>query len=167
MQLEPGWLTSDQFRQLVGLGPLVSIDLLVLNERNELLLGQRVHRPAQGTWFVPGGRVRKNERLDHAFERLTLTELGLTVSRREAKWMGVFEHFYADSALAEAGQGPDTHYVVLAYQIGLPAELALQSPNDQHTRFAWWPLADIPGHAEVHPMTQAYVPHLTRGSMPA
>lgn len=165
MQLDPGWLSQSQFRQLVDLGPLVSMDLLVLNERDELLLGQRVHRPAQGTWFVPGGRLRKNERLDDAFVRLTQGELGLAISRQEAMWVGVFEHFYADSALAEAGQGPATHYVVLAHQIRLPADCLEHLPSEQHSRFAWWPLADIPQHANVHPMTQAYVPHLKPSSI--
>lgn len=57
------WLSGDTFRMVVASAPLVSIDLVVENSAGELLLGERLNRPAQGFWFVPGGRVQKNETL--------------------------------------------------------------------------------------------------------
>ena len=63
-------LTQDTFKTIVASTPLISIDLLVLDPQNNVLLGKRVNRPAQGFWFVPGGRVLKDESIEQAFIRL-------------------------------------------------------------------------------------------------
>lgn len=94
--------------------PLISIDLLIQNEYGEYLLGLRRNRPAQGYWFVPGGRVLKDESLNDAFKRLTFEELGIELERNQAHFKGVYEHFYEDSVFGEA---PGTHYIVLAHQM--------------------------------------------------
>lgn len=151
------WLNDADFRVVVGATPLVSIDLIVENEAGQVLLGQRLHRPAKGFWFVPGGRVRKNERLDDAFLRLTETELGRAAPRRSAQWLGVYEHLYPDSVFGEGGEAPDTHYVVLAYRLRLDADEVHTLPAGQHSRWQWWSPAEALQSADVHPMTQAYL----------
>ena len=79
-------LPLETFQLVVASTPLVSIDLVVENAHGELLLGLRNNRPAQGSWFVPGGRVLKNESLDDAFVRLARDELGVDVSRSSARF---------------------------------------------------------------------------------
>ncbi|STJ10662.1 GDP-L-fucose synthetase [Escherichia coli] len=63
------------------------------------LLGKRTNRPAQGYWFVPGGRVQKDETLEAAFERLTMAELGLRLPITAGQFYGVWQHFYDDNFL--------------------------------------------------------------------
>ena len=108
------WLPDETFKSVIQHTPLISIDLIVRNEQGEVLLGKRVNAPAKGYWFVPGGRVRKNETLDDAFVRLVREELGieLGMTRADAKFLGVFEHFYDDCVF---GDDVSTHYIVLAY----------------------------------------------------
>ena len=65
------FLSQEVFTTVIDSTPLISIDLVVENEHGELLFGLRNNRPARGFWFVPGGRILKNETLDAAFERLT------------------------------------------------------------------------------------------------
>ena len=60
-------LSNADFLTVVRLTPLVAIDLIVTDGNRRILLGHRRNRPAQGTWFVPGGRITKNETLDAAF----------------------------------------------------------------------------------------------------
>lgn len=151
------WLTDETFCTVVASTPLVSIDLVVQNAKGEILLGQRLNRPAQGFWFVPGGRVRKNESLDAAFRRLTLGELGLAFERQQARLLDVYEHFYADSVFGAAGANPDTHYVVLGYHLRLPAGVHLAPPADQHDRYHWWAQAEMSASAEVHDNSRAYL----------
>lgn len=64
-------LKLDTFRTVVESTPLVSIDLVVRNQQGNILLGERTNRPAQGYWFVPGGRILKDETFEGAFKRLT------------------------------------------------------------------------------------------------
>ena len=60
-------LGDKEFREIIKNAPLVSIDLIVKNREGKILLGLRINKPAQNTWFVPGGRIRKDETLDSVF----------------------------------------------------------------------------------------------------
>jgi len=106
-------LGPDDFAEVVRKAPLVSIDLVVKNGRNQILLGWRTNRPAKDSWFVPGARILKNERISQAFERIAKEELGLNLAYENAKLLGVFEHFYDDNFSEDDRFG--THYVVLAH----------------------------------------------------
>lgn len=129
----PGWLDADTFAKVVHSAPLISIDLLVQNEQGEYLFGLRNNRPAQGSWFVPGGRVQKNETLDAAFRRLTQEELGIELERNQAQFKDIYEHFYQVSIF---GEGVSTHYVVLAYELKLNSH-TVALDNKQHSDLVW------------------------------
>jgi colanic acid biosynthesis protein WcaH len=92
------YLPDEQFRQVIAAILLVSIDLVWVREQ-QILLGKRLNRPAKDYWFVPGGggSIRKNEFLELAFERLTLTELGKEQVCDRASLLGIFDHFYPNS----------------------------------------------------------------------
>ncbi len=64
-------LPLNTFKTIIEHAPLISIDLVVENKQGEVLLGRRNNRPAQGYWFVPGGRILKDELMSDAFKRLT------------------------------------------------------------------------------------------------
>nr|WP_090241477.1 GDP-mannose mannosyl hydrolase [Pseudomonas guineae] len=151
------WLTPETFRTVVASTPLVSIDLVVQNARGQILLGQRLNRPAQGFWFVPGGRILKNESLDDAFVRLTKVELGQCYERNEARFLGVYEHFYADSIFGQGQGGADTHYVVLGYLLVVGDEQLVSPPQDQHGQYRWWDMSHMLASAQVHHNTRAYL----------
>jgi len=154
---EARWLPPNTFRTVIDSTPLVSIDLVVRNRAGEVLLGERLNRPAQGYWFVPGGRVLKNEPLDLAFHRLTQAELGYRFERCAARLLGVYEHFYTDSLFGDAQAGPDTHYVVLGYELQLDANVALTPPPEQHGRYRWWKPDEMCASERVHANTRAYL----------
>lgn len=146
-----GWLDAETFQTVVASTPLISIDLLVENEQGEYLLGLRNNRPAQGYWFVPGGRVQKNETLNDAFKRLTRTELGVELERTDARFKGVYEHFYTDSVF---GEQVSTHYVVLAHHLKLAQE-SIKLDDCQHADMIWTKPKDL--HLlPTHPFTLDY-----------
>lgn len=146
-------LPLEHFLAVVEWTPLVSIDLIVRDGDGRMLVGYRCNRPAQGYWFVPGGRIHKNERLDDAFQRVSETELGVGYARSAARFLGVFEHLYPDNFGGEAGSG--THYVVLSFRLTVDsAQLSL--PRDQHSEYLWLSDAMLAVRTDVHPNTQAY-----------
>jgi len=63
-------LDFEDFKNLVKNAPLFAMDLVVLNEQNQILLGQRKNAPAKGFWFVPGGRVFKDQAQAYAIHRI-------------------------------------------------------------------------------------------------
>ncbi|MDE0854964.1 MAG: GDP-mannose mannosyl hydrolase [Nevskia sp.] len=148
----PARLPRQEFLEVVERAPLVSIDLIVRDSAGRVLLGLRRNMPARGWWFVPGGCVRKNETLDAAFERITFDELGATVPRAEAQFLGVFEHFYEDNAGDLPGFG--THYVVLGH--ALPQGMSIAPPPDQHSEYRWLAVDALLADSQVHEYTKAY-----------
>ncbi|WP_022963954.1 GDP-mannose mannosyl hydrolase [Halopseudomonas pelagia] len=151
------FLDADTFRTVVANTPLVSIDLVVSNRHSDILLGKRLNRPAQGSWFVPGGRIYKNESLDQAFRRITTSELGRMFVRESARLLGIYEHFYEDSLFGQGGNAPSTHYVVIAYHVVLSSEDLLTPPHDQHTHYRWWCPENMATSTEVHLNSKAYL----------
>jgi colanic acid biosynthesis protein WcaH len=127
-------LSDDIFRNVVRHTPLISIDLLIRDPAGHLLVGERKNDPAKGSLFVPGGRIRKNETLVEAFERILQIETGLNIPFERATLFGVFEHFYDTNTFGEPGYG--THYVVLAYELRL-TEHHRVSLDDQHMGATW------------------------------
>lgn len=130
------WLLDETFKSIIQHTPLISIDLIIRNEQGHVLLGKRVNAPAKGYWFVPGGRVRKNETLDDAFVRLVREELGIEsgITRADAKFLGIFEHFYDDCVF---GGDVSTHYIVLGYVL---RNIKIESDflHNQHNKINWF-----------------------------
>ena len=147
------WLDPEKFLAVVEHAPLVSIDLIVRREDGRVLLGKRRNEPAKGCWFVPGGRIHKNERLEAAFRRISLAELGMPCAAGDGRFLGVFEHFYAANFAEKPGTG--THYVVLAYEV-TPAKLPGTLPADQHGEYKWFDIETLLKTEQVHAHTRAY-----------
>lgn len=146
-------LSERDFLEVIEHTPLVSIDLVVQDQAERVLLGRRTREPAKNTWFVPGGRIRKNETLDVAFSRITAAELGSPLARSQATLLDVYTHLY-ETNFAEAA-GIDTHYVVLAYALsatGVPRSL----PPEQHSAYCWLNAAEALSNPEVHPHVLPY-----------
>lgn len=143
-------LPFETFKTIVASTPLISIDLIVRNPQGEILLGKRTNRPAKGYWFVPGGRVLKDESLECAMSRLTKVELNVESSK--ATFKGVYQHFYDDNFSQD---NFTTHYVVLAYELALDEQL-LSLPVEQHSEYSWFPEEALLNSCSVHEHTKWY-----------
>jgi colanic acid biosynthesis protein WcaH len=133
--------------------PLVSIDLIIRDPDRRVLVGLRTNEPAKGKWFVPGGVVRKYERLADAFARIVKAEIGLKASIDDAKFVGVYEHLFDTNFSGEEEFG--THYVVLAHELNLDHQLPIVSDR-QHSGFRWMTPAKLISSPDVHRYTRAY-----------
>jgi colanic acid biosynthesis protein WcaH len=149
----PAPLSPADFRTVVRLAPLVSIDLLIRNPRDEVLLGLRANEPAKGFYFVPGGIVLKHEQLRDAFARILKRETNCDGRIEDARLLGTFEHLYEANSFGDAAFG--THYVVLGYEIALDDASALKS-DAQHSDLCWWNERDLLASDRVHENTKAY-----------
>jgi colanic acid biosynthesis protein WcaH len=128
-------ITDKHLLEIIKTTPLVSIDLVIRNPTEKVLLGNRINRPAKGYWFVPGGRIIKNETIGHALKRISKAEVGLDLSNEAPSLLGAYDHIYEDNFLNV--DGINTHYVVLAFAILLHHEIEF-SPDEQHSDLKWW-----------------------------
>jgi colanic acid biosynthesis protein WcaH len=155
----PERLSDDAFLTVIRDAPLVSLDLIVANPAGEILLGLRNNEPAKGCWFVPGGRIRKDESLADAFGRIVREELGdLDRAWLDVTVLGVFEHHYATNVFEVPGV--TTHYVVIACHVEAPPGFTPLRSAPQHAAYVWASracLEDGPEFAaDVHPNTLVY-----------
>lgn len=129
-------LDAETFKTVVESTPLVSIDLCLVYE-GQLLMGLRYNEPLKGQWFTPGGRLLKNERWQDGLARIAKAELGLSITSDAFELMGVWDHFYENSAIDE---DISTHYVNLPHVCYLERQPEL-SLDAQHESVRWF---DIP-----------------------
>ncbi len=95
----------------------------------------------------------KNETLDDAFIRLCKNELGASLTRQQANFLGPFEHFYDDCVF---GEDVTTHYVVLGYALTIDVDLA-NLPQEQHNQYAWFTADDMLRRKDVHTHSKWYM----------
>ena len=118
------WLSDDEWATIVRNVPIVSVDLVVLTD-DGVVLAKRTNEPAKGEWFVPGGRVRKGERLEDAVHRVAKEELGIEVEIVES--LGAYEHLYGESDVDRSG---GKHYLANGFVVrGESVEFTI---DDQH-----------------------------------
>jgi len=126
-------LNEDTFIEIVKNTPLVSIDLIITNNKDEVLLGVRKNKPALNTWFVPGGRISKNEKIEDAIIRISENEIGVQLHIEDTIFIGAFDHIYEDNFANDPDFG--THYVALAFLIPLDYSIDLKRmPKTQHNK---------------------------------
>ncbi len=146
-------LDDKRFLEIVDVMPLVAVDLIIRNSQGQVLLGKRRNRPAQGLWFVPGGRIRKSELISDAVVRISQSELGIRIRGDETGFFGVFEHIYDDNFLGAADIS--IHYISLAYECELKDDSQVKL-DGQHSDVRWWGTDEIQKSEEVHKYTRGY-----------
>ena len=145
---DDGRIPEDEWKIIVRKMPIVSVDLIVLLDGGAVL-GKRCNEPAKGEWFVPGGRVRKGERLEDAVHRIAREELGTDVEVKEM--LGVYEHFYNTADIPDASK----HYVAVAFVVTPIDEKFV--PDNQHTEFRVFTSED-----GLHPYVKQYMADVSK-----
>ena len=123
--------------------PIVCVDI-VAKQKNKFLLVKRANPPAQGKWFIPGGRVAKNETLVAAVQRKLFEETGLKGGA--PKFLALAEHFNVRGYLPRGNSHVITFVFLVSVKSKDPVRLDKQSSGAQ------W-LSKIP--RKLHPYPKA------------
>jgi len=115
-------LTNKVYDLLRKTTPFCNIDLVIKNN-NKFLLGKRIIKPYTGFWSVPGGRIRKGEKIVNAITRIAKEEVAIKVDKPHL--IGVYE-----------GLSKYRHDISLTYLVnyleGTP------QIDHQHSSFQWF-----------------------------
>lgn len=147
------WIPEEEWQIIVANVPIVSVDLLV-ECPDGIVLGKRTNEPASGEWFVPGGRVRKGERLEDAVHRIGHDELGVDIEIQDK--LGTFEHFYDTSDV-----GSEKHYVAHGFHVR--TEDTVFESDTQHGEIAVFD--EVP--SGLHEHVEAYLDASELTELPA
>lgn len=146
------FINDDDFKCVIKNSPLFAIDLVCVSN-NSVLMGRRSNEPAKSYWFVPGGRVRKNEKISDAVLRISSEELDFKILFSEVFFIGIYDHFYENSVF---GNEVDTHYVTAVYVFYADINLA-DLPSLQHYDYSWFPFEDIERNPSIHVNSKLFI----------
>ena len=85
----------EHYKEIVGLLPILCVDVIVENPVGEYLLIKRTGEPLKGQWWVIGGRVQKGETMEQAAVRKVKEEAALSVGALRP--VGYYEEVYQDA----------------------------------------------------------------------
>jgi colanic acid biosynthesis protein WcaH len=146
-------LSESEFARLIRVAPLVAIDAILRDSDNKVLLMLRNDEPARNCYFVPDGRILKDETISVAFERIVKSETGCDASFDSARLIGAYDHFYSTNRFQQEGYG--THYVVLAYEVALNGGARIELDAHQ-AAYEWLDETELKNRPDVHPHVKAY-----------
>jgi len=146
-------LSNEEFKSIIKLTPLVAFDMII-DYNDKILLGKRINDPAKGFYFIPGGRILKNETLESACKRLTQAELGIEINLNKFTFHMNAEHIYDNNFFNDDFK---THYVCLCYKYRLTDE-EFQKINidSQHEETKWMSIKELLINDYVHQNTKNY-----------
>jgi len=85
-------IPEEEYKEILKKIPICCVDVIIINAENNFLLAKRTNEPAKGKWWLPGGRILKNETIKHAALRKSYEETGLKC--KYVKRLGVFETIF-------------------------------------------------------------------------
>lgn len=120
------------YRRIHKVLPILCADLVVVDkEKKRFLLVKRTNQPERGKWWLPGGRVFKNERLKEAALRKLKEEIGLR--GKIVKQLGLHEYF-SDTGYF---RGMDSHTVVAVFLATVNPKIAPKA-DSQSSDVGWF-----------------------------
>ncbi len=146
-------LQDNLWKIIVGNMPIPAKDLLFYSSKKGLLMGKRINKPARNYYFVPGGRVFKNENRNEAIKRISSKEVGLSIKPETSFSIGIYDHFYDDSIWENSNIS--THYIVEAILIIILDNKIKLSIDKQHSEFIWINESNI-DKSNVHEYSKQY-----------
>ena len=147
-------ITEEQWKLFVNDCPIYAIDIILFNNEKGIIVGQRINNPAKDKYFVPGGRIYKNETRKNAFKRICNDEIGINLELENTSLIGIYEHFYQNSRWDK--EDINTHYIVEARFLKIDSTLIKKTNlNSQHSKTLWLKSYDD-NKDKLHPYCEPY-----------
>lgn len=147
-------LNNKEFKNIIDKTILFAFDFIISYQKKILLL-KRKNSPAKNYWFVPGGRVFKNEKMKDAIKRILKNEININNGNfYSIKTGALYEHFYKkDNVFGD--RDLDTHYIVQTIIIELK-NIDNIKIDSQTSKFKFYNLNEIKKSKNVHRFIKSY-----------
>lgn len=120
-------IPAERYKMILEEMPIVCIDSVIVNASGEYLLVKRNNQPLKGEYWLPGGRLMKNETLREAVKRKMNQELGIDVEIE--KLLGFFETVFKKTTVDVVGGFHAVSFVFLLKPLQEKIVLDNQSSN--------------------------------------
>ncbi len=134
-------IPDELYKEILKTIPFVCVDVVIKNG-DSFFLAKRKNQPAQGQWFLPGGRVLKNEKLADAALRKMSQETGL--EGKTERILGVDETMFP-----EGPYGDTAHSVNVVFLATTTSPKSAVILDDQNDEYQWYTHIDDTWHPYV------------------
>lgn len=110
------------------LTPIVNVDLLVTNEKQQILLSWRNDPHSGNGWHIPGGCIRFKEKMEERIQKTAQEEFGTPV-QTIGEPIQVFEIFSDEYREGVIDQCERAHFITLVYHCRFLKEFQLEQGN--------------------------------------
>lgn len=69
------YIEQDEYEKIARQIPIICVDIVIRDRTGRYLIIKRENPPLKGQWWVPGGRIRKQETILYACMRVARAEL--------------------------------------------------------------------------------------------
>ena len=125
-------IPNDKYKEILDSMPICCADIII-HYNNKVLLVKRKNHASKGEWWIPGGRVLKNEKLKDAALRKIKQETGLSNFELKEETT-VHEYFSKDGIFPDLKTGTHNIGVIFIASIKDNQEIKL---DNQGSEFKW------------------------------
>ena len=126
-------IDKDIYAKIVEQIPILCVDLVIEREDGHFLTVKRVNEPLKDEFWVPGGRVMRNEKLLDAAKRIAKQEIGFIID--DLWFYGMYEGFFKKSA-ANMKSGIHTVSAVFSFKVGINRATRVEL-DEQSSSYKW------------------------------
>jgi len=148
-------IPSSDYKKILDTMPVACVDLLIYHD-GKVLLVLRKDEPAKNEWFVPGGRIFKNEKLEDAAIRKAFEEVGIDI--KIEKQIGCFDFFAEKGSFENINDGIHTISVVYLCSLKNPDQTIKIDSTSADAK--WFDVKNKKDLEKAHP----YVKNLIKGA---
>lgn len=123
-------IESTFYNKIIDVLPIVCVDGFIV-EDSKILLLKRKNYPAVDEWWVPGGRVLKNEILKDAILRKIKEETQLSINI--VNQIGVSETIFDKK-----------HTINICYLLEISDSSGQVNIDSDHSEYKWFPIENLP-----------------------
>jgi colanic acid biosynthesis protein WcaH len=120
-------IPDEMYRQIIQLMPIPCVDLVVKNQKQEILLLKRINAPAKDEWWFPGGRIHYMETRQDAVMRKLKEECGIV--GKVIKEVGTYDVFL------EADNKVPSHGITSVFEVLTEQDNVIM--DKQSNTYAW------------------------------
>ncbi|MFH0808039.1 MAG: NUDIX domain-containing protein [archaeon] len=135
-------IPEEKYKEILELMPIACVDLVIFY-CGKIFLAKRINEPVKGQWFLPGGRIMKNEKLNDVVMRKAKEETGLDV--KIIKPLMFDETMFNESSMKGVVSG--VHTVNLVYLV--EAKNNKVKLDAQNSEYKWIDIIDENWHPYV------------------
>ena len=127
-----GKIPNKEYKYILENMPVFCVDMILCKDK-KVLLAKRKNNPGKGKWWVPGGRILKNEKINDAVIRKMKEEMGIKAKIK--KDTGIYEYFSKSGFFPDLISG--THNIAQVFVVEMDGENQRINLDSQGVECKW------------------------------